>query len=504
MTNVLLVYPRFPETFWGYQRALKLIGIAATHPPLGLLTVAGTLPEDRYRFHLVDLNVTELEKQDLDWADVVLTGGMMIQRPSTEWIIRQANDAHLPVVVGGPDVTSCHEAIQGSAHLVLGEADQQAFALKFDELCRTCDPMVVDLRGTPPDLNAAALPRYDIVSTHDYASVAIQVSRGCPFKCEFCDIPELFGRTTRYKSADRTIQELEMLYTSGWRGSVFWVDDNFIGNKTLAKRLLPDIVEWQRAHGMPFSLYTQASVNMASDDELLELMVESGFDSVFLGIETPLEDSLRETRKIQNVKHDLMSSIRHIQEAGMEVMAGFIIGFDNDPPDVDQHIIRFIQKSGIPVAMTGLLTPLPASPLFDRLKEEGRLLPESVSRQGDNTFQFDFRFQTVQRPESLIQAYENVLRAVYGTPKNYFERVETLYSNLGTKSFNNAPVEVRKLLGFLRSLLLIPTSRYGWSYARFLIRVVFRYPFRFPDAVRQGIVGLHLYQVTQERLAQAK
>ncbi|MBI2880030.1 MAG: DUF4070 domain-containing protein [Candidatus Tectomicrobia bacterium] len=500
MTRALLIYPKFPETFWGYQRALKFLGLKATHPPLGLLTIAGMLPGD-YDVRLLDLNVSELREEDLGWADVVLTGGMMIQRPSVEGVIERCNRAKVPVVVGGPDATSSHEEIRGEPHFVLGEAESPRFVDALSEMVGARRRTLLDLRAESPDINDSPLPRYDIVPLKHYVSMAIQISRGCPFKCEFCDIPTLFGKTTRYKSAERTTAELEMLYRRGWRGSVFWVDDNFIGNKKSARLLLPHVIEWQRRRGMPFTFYTQASINLAGDKELLSAMVRAGFESVFLGIETPIDESLRETQKLQNVRFDLLESVKTIQRAGMEVMAGFIIGFDNDPADIDRHMIQFIQDSGVPVAMAGLLTAVPGSPLYDRFARESRLLPTSAVREGNNTFQFGFNFKTVQDSEVLVNAYKNVLREVYGNPENYFRRVEALYAQLGEKHNITVPISRRRVWAFLKSLWLIPKSRYGRSYAKFLGRTLAKYPARFPDAVRQGIVGWHFYALTREKLA---
>jgi hypothetical protein len=252
---------------------------------------------------------------------------------------------------------------------------------------------------------------------------------------------------------------------------------------------------------MPFQFYTQASVNLAVDQELVELMGRAGFDSVFLGIETSVEESLRETGKLQNTRFNLLESVKKLQRAGMEVMAGFIIGFDNDPVDVDRHLVRFIQDSGIPVAMTGLLTALPGSPLHDRFRVEGRLLDVTAEREGNNTFQFGFNFKTVQDAGHLIRAYKKVLLEVYGKPENYFRRVSGLYRNLGHRLASNAPFTLRRLRACLHSLLIIPTSKYGWSYGKFLVRTLVRYPSRIQDAIRRGIVGLHFHQLTQERLA---
>jgi radical SAM superfamily enzyme YgiQ (UPF0313 family) len=266
---------------------------------------------------MVDLNVRSVRNEDWQWADLVLTGGMMIQRPSVEQIVERSREHRLPVVIGGPDVTTCSQDLPSDAHQVLGEAESPRFVEALAEMVSSKDRIIVDLRDEPQGIDDSPLPRYDIIDRNDYASMALQMSRGCPFKCEFCDIPFLFGNRTRYKPVDRTLAELELLYDWGWRGSVFWVDDNFIGNKKSCKELLPHVIEWQRDHAMPFQFYTQASVNLAADSSLLDLMVEAGFDSVFLGIETPVEESLIETRKLQNTRFDLLASVQEIQRKGM-------------------------------------------------------------------------------------------------------------------------------------------------------------------------------------------
>lgn len=501
MTRALLIYPQFPETFWGYQRALRFLGLRATHPPLGLLTVAGMLPSEEYELRLVDLNVRPLKAEDLRWADIVLTGGMMIQRPSVERIAQQCRQARVPVVIGGPDATASSGDLPETAHLVLGEAESPRFLEALRVMAEAETRVVLDLRNEPQGISGSPLPRYDLIEMKRYASMALQMSRGCPFRCEFCDIPSLFGNRTRYKSIDRTLAELEVLFERGWRGGVFWVDDNFIGNKKVCKEILPSVVDWQSRHGMPFQFYTQASVNLAADSQLVDLMGRAGFDSVFLGIETSHQESLRETGKLQNTRFDLLESIKKLQRAGLEVMGGFIIGFDNDPVDIDRHLVRFIQASGIPVAMTGLLNALPGSPLHRRFAKEGRLLDAQSGQKGDNTFQFGFNFQTVQDAGRMIGAYKNVLLEVYGKPGNYFRRVTELYRNLGQGLASKSPLTLRRLRACMRSLLMIPTSKYGWSYGNFLLRTLVRYPTRIQDAIRHGIVGFHFYKLTHERLA---
>jgi len=499
MSKILLVYPRFPETFWGFQRALKMLGKRATHPPLGLLTVAGLLP-DHHQLRLLDLNVEEATQEHWRWADLVLTGGMMIQRPSVEWIVEQCERSRTPVVVGGPDATACGAEIHPAAHIVLGEAENLRLVAALEEMLSAGQRIVLDLRQENTAFGESPLPRYDLIDRRHYSSMALQMSRGCPFKCEFCDIPALFGNITRYKSVESTLAELDLLYEWGWRGSVFWVDDNFIGNKKSAKQILPHVRDWQLRHGVPFQFYTQASVNLGGNPVLIDLMAQSGFDSVFLGIETPIEESLKETHKLQNIRFDLLESVRAIQRAGLEVMAGFIVGFDNDPPDVDKYIVRFIQKAGIPTAMSGLLLALPESPLYDRLKSEGRLLEVSAEKAGNNTFEFGFSFKTVQDEEVLIAAYKRILLETFGKPENYFRRVETLHRNLGDRSYSGQSLTLGRFIAFLRSLLMIPWSNYGRTYGKFLIRTILRSPRRFSNAVRQGVIGLHFHRLTLDRL----
>jgi radical SAM superfamily enzyme YgiQ (UPF0313 family) len=377
--NVLLVYPEFPDTYWSFRHALSFEGKRSAFPPLGLLTISALLPADWSR-RLVDMNIRELTLRDIEWADVVFCSAMLVQRDSLKRVIALSKSRGKRVVVGGPYISTSAENLPSVDHIFVGEAEE------------TLPQFVRDLElGTArrvykaterPALSATPLPHFKLTSLKHYSSMSVQYSRGCPFQCEFCDIIEIYGRVPRTKSNQQMLEELDALRRIGWRGPVFIVDDNFIGNKRNVKNLLPELADWSERHGGPFSFFTEASVNLAEDDELLELMRRAGFYRVFLGIETPVKESLKEAQKSQNMRSDLLQSVRKVQSYGMEVMAGFIIGFDNDPEDIFERQINFIRESAIPLAMVGLLTALPQTQLWRRLQREGRLLKEST---GNNT-----------------------------------------------------------------------------------------------------------------------
>ena len=362
--KVLLLYPEFPDTFWSFRHALPFIGKRSAYPPLGLLTVSALLPP-HWKRKLVDLNVEKLRDKDLAWADVAFLSAMLVQGPSLAQVIARCRKAGLRTVVGGPVTSADNPSYEGADHIVRGEAEEIIETLASDlETGMACLRYEAAGRADmtrvpPPDLHLARWRRY--------SAMPIQYSRGCPFSCEFCDVIELFGRIPRTKTEHQILAELEQLYGMGWRGSVFVVDDNFVGNKPAIKALLPRLEEWMRVHGDPFSLFTQASINLAEDDELLSLMQAARFNKVFIGIETPSVECNRAAGKMQNVKADLLACVRRIQEHGMEVMAGFIVGFDQDPPEIFEKQIAFIREAAIPISMVGVLIALPNTQLWRRL-----------------------------------------------------------------------------------------------------------------------------------------
>ena len=437
---------------------------------------------------LVDLNVQHMKDSDLDWADVVFFSGMLVQGPSMQEHIARAKQRGRRTVVGGPIVSAHDPSISEADHIVEGEAEEMISQLAEDLENGTPkehykDPQVVDVTRVPlPDLRLARLNRY--------SSMSVQFSRGCPFTCEFCDIIEIYGRRPRTKTPDQVCAELDQLYSLGWRGSVFMVDDNFIGNKKSVKALLPRLVDWMRDHKFPFSLYTEASLNLAEDEEMLAMMREAHFTRVFLGIETPVAESLKETTKFQNLRKDLLESVRLIQAYGMEVMAGFIVGFDHDPPDVFDRQIEFIRQAAIPLSMVGLLNALPNTQLWRRLKAEGRLLKSSL---GNNTLA-DLNFIPRMDTQVLLDGYQRILQTIYN-PREYFQRASAFLSQLGSGS--RSPLVFSDLLALGRSLFRQGLlSNYRQEYWKFLVQSLRRHRRHFSKAITLAIMGHHFFELT--------
>lgn len=413
--KVLLVYPEFPDTYWSFRHALSFEKKRSTFPPLGLLTISSLLP-DSWQRRLIDVNVEILRLDDIKWADVIFLSAMLVQKESLQQIVELCKKEGKCVVVGGPYITTNMEALPLADHFVLGEAEtilselisdlEQGKAKRFYKAPER------------PSLTISPIPDFGLIKLKYYSAMAIQYSRGCPFQCEFCDIIEIYGRVPRTKTNEQLLAELDALLKIGWQGVIFIVDDNFIGNKRNVKLMLPELAKWQKLHNYPFTFITEASLNLAEDEKLLEGMQQAGFRHVFLGIETPVKASLKEAQKPQNLRGDLLDSVRKIQGYGMEVMAGFIVGFDNDPEDIFERQIEFIQDSAIPLAMVGLLNALPETQLWRRLQHEGRLLMEST---GNNT-NCSLNFVPKMDPTKLIEGYKTIMRTIYNS-KEYYSRV---------------------------------------------------------------------------------
>ena len=495
--KALLVYPKHPPlTYWSFSGTLPYIKRRASLPPLGLVTVAAMLP-DHWDVRLIDMNVGPLRDADLLWADLVMTSTMVVQAPSLADVVARCNRLNVPVLAGGPHPSGSPQDMTGVDHVFIGEAEG-ALAAWAADLERGCAAPVRRAEGFP-DVDTAPVPRFDLLDLRAYASMAVQHSRGCPFGCEFCDIWKLYGRRSRTKSPERMTAELDALYAAGWRGSVFFVDDNFIGNRRLAKRSLLALERWQRGHGFPFTFYTEASVNLGADDELLRLMRDAGFNFVFLGIETPSVESLLGAHKPVNARLDLLQVVRRIQAHGIEVSSGFIVGFDEDPEDIFDRQIAFIREAGIPIAMVGILTALVGTELYDRLRREGRLLGESY---GNNTHSFEANFVTRMPADRLAAGYKRLMHTLYDPSlRNYFDRCRRLLDRLGPNPRYARRAAANEVGALFRSLRTIFARRYGRQYLRFLLWCARRHPSRFPEAVRLGIQGFHFESITREALA---
>jgi radical SAM superfamily enzyme YgiQ (UPF0313 family) len=490
--KILLVYPRYPDTFWSYRHALKFVSKKSTFPPLGLLTVAAMLPGD-WEKRLVDLNVNSLTEENIRWADCVFISAMVVQRESAKDVITRCNRLKRRVVAGGPLFTTGHEEFEGVDHFVLGEAEV------------TLAPFVKDLtEGHPqhiytsderPDISQTPVPMWSLIDMKHYSAMNLQYSRGCPFDCEFCDIIVLNGHVPRTKDSRQMIAELDAVYERGWRGSLFIVDDNFIGNKRKLKtETLPVMVAWSKERKYPFLFYTEASINLADDEELMELMVQAGFNRVFIGIETPNDDSLVECNKVQNRNRDLAGAVKKIQRHGFEVMGGFILGFDNDPVSIFSKQIHFIQNSGIVTAMVGLLNAPNGTKLHNRLKKENRLVNNFT---GDNT-DFSINFIPKMKYETLLAGYKNVLDTIY-SPRHYYERVVTFLKEYRVRVTPGiSKLRVSHVTGFLRALVILgfwdKGRRYFW---RLVLTTILKRPRKLPISLGLSLSGFHFRKVVE-------
>jgi len=486
--KLLLVYPQYPDTFWSFKHALKFISKKAAFPPLGLLTVAAMFPPE-WEKKMVDMNVSRLLDSDITWADYVLISAMTIQRQSVLDVIARCNKLGTKTVCGGPLFTTGYQDFAGVDHFVLGEAEITLPPFLKD-LANGEAKHIYDSNERPP-MDMTPAPLWSLVNMKHYSSMNIQYSRGCPFDCEFCDIVQLNGHTPRTKSKEQFINELEALYATGWRGGVFVVDDNFIGNKKKLKdEILPAIVEWRAEKRRSFTFNTEASINLADDDELMRLMVEAGFGTVFIGIETPNEESLVECSKSQNRNRSLVDSVKKMQHAGLEVQGGFIVGFDSDPQSIFKSQIDFIQKSGIVTAMVGLLNAPPGTRLYQRLKQENRLVR---AFSGNNT-EFSLNFIPKMNRDALITGYRYILNTIYA-PKPFYLRVRVFLKEYRPPKLTGT-VHLYHFAAFFKSIWYLGCKENGrWQYWKMFFSTLLSQPKKFPTAIVMAIYGYHFRKV---------
>lgn len=421
--NVLLVYPQFPDTtFWRFNHALRFIGKKASLPPIGLLTVAAILP-GIWTKRLIDMNIYDLTDSDIEKADLVMISAMSVQKKSAMDVIDRCTRLGVPTVAGGPLFTAYPEQFPDVSHLVLNEAEI-TLPLFLRDLADGCAKRIYSSTEFA-DMSESPVPAWDLIRFRDYASMGIQYSRGCPYNCDFCDITVLFGHRHRIKPIDSVIIELDALYMRGWRGNVFFVDDNLIGNKKVLKEtVLPALITWMKKRRYPFRFQTQLSVDLAEDDELLDMIAQAGFEAVFVGIETPDENVLHECGKHQNTNRDLLACVRKMQKAGLQVQAGFIVGFDSDTTDIFTRMSRFINESGIVTSMVGILNAPKGSRLYKRLVSENRLIQDPT---GDNT-DFSLNFIPKMDRDVLVRGYRKVIHDIYH-PEKYYQRLKTFLKN---------------------------------------------------------------------------
>ncbi len=487
--HVLMVSPRTPATFWSFEHVLPFVGRKAAFPPLGLLTVAAMLPRE-WTIELVDLNTRPLRDGEIDRADVLFISAMIVHEASAREVIARAKARGKPVVAGGPLFTTGSERFPEVDSCVIGEAEDLMPSLVADlEGGRLRTRYVAERK---PDVSRTPLPRWDLLRLRDYATMPLQFSRGCPFDCEFCDITAVYGRVPRVKTPDQMITELESLLGAGWKGHIFVVDDNFIGHKVKVKALLHRLIKWRRERRATVTFSTEASMNLADDPELIDLMVRAGFKRVFIGIESPQEESLNECRKVQNTRRDLVETIRALHRAGLAVMGGFIVGFDHDREGIFAAQRRFIQDSGVVTAMVGLLTALPGTKLHTRLTREGRLLGPSTGNNLDTTVNF---VPTLAR-STLVEGYRELVKHLYA-PSPYYRRIRTFLRDYrpGGPSMR---FELDDLVALIRSMWVLGVAQPGrLQYWQLLVQAALMHPRAFGEAMSLAIMGYHFRTVAR-------
>jgi radical SAM superfamily enzyme YgiQ (UPF0313 family) len=491
--NILLVYPEFPDTFWSFKHAFRFTRQKASAPPLGLLTVAAMLPADWSR-RLVDLNLGPLSDADLVWADYVFISAMTVQRKSAREVIARCQARGVKVVAGGPLFSVEPEQFDDVDHLVLNEAELTLPSFLAD--LERGQAQHVYATGEFADIRQTPTPLWELADMDRYYTMSVQFSRGCPHNCDFCNVTALLGHRPRTKSTAQIIAELDRLYALGWRGGVFFVDDNFIGNKRVLKEeLLPALIAWRRdKSGVPFN--TEATVSLADDEELMRMMVEAGFTTVFVGIETPEEASLSECSKQQNLNRDLVADVRRLQRAGLQVQGGFIVGFDSDKPSIFQRQLDFIQRSGIVTAMVGLLQAPPGTRLYERMKQAGRLREQISGDNADGTTNIIPRMNM----ETLRQGYRWLMSYLY-SPAAYYRRVRTFLEEYRPPRLKT-PWSLRYVCdqagAFVRSIIHLGIlGKERLHYWGLLLWTLFSRPRLLPTAVALAIYGYHFRRVCE-------
>lgn len=492
--KILMVYPKYPKTYWSFYYALKFVSKKASFPPLGLLTISTMLPND-WEKKLVDMNVSELKDEDIKWADYVFISAMVVQKESARVVVDRCKMLGKKTVAGGPLFTCGDADFDDVDYLILDEGEL------------TLPEFIKDIKnGTTKhkyvangwaNLETTPVPDWKLIDFKRYATMNIQYSRGCPFDCEFCNITTLFGHLPRTKSANQVLDELDSLYNAGWRGGIFFVDDNFIGNKKkLKSEILPALIDWMNKKDHPFSFITEVSINLSDDEELMKMMYDAGFNTVFIGIETPNEDSLAECNKVQNKNRDLIACVKKIQEFGLQVQGGFIVGFDNDNDAVFDKMVNFIQNSGIVTAMVGLLNAPKGTKLYKRLFGEGRLLDSFT---GDNT-DFSMNFVPKMNYDALINGYKHIVNTIY-SPKYYYERVKTFLKEYKKVEYHIHQIKWDYVPAFFRSLIVLGIlNKERWYYWKLLFWTLFRKPKLLPMAVQFSIFGFHFRKIFEDQI----
>lgn len=487
--KILLVYPEIPSTFWSFKAALKFVSKKSAEPPLGLITVAAMLPKE-WELKLIDMNVSALEDEYIKWADYVFLSGMSVQLVSFKEVIRKCNILGTKIVAGGPMATTQRSEFLGVDHYVLNEAE-----ITLPQFLKDLEEGNLKHVYTTeefPELTSTPPPRWDLLEMKKYASMSIQYNRGCPYDCEFCSITVLNGRKPRSKSTTQFLNELDVLYKMGYRGDVSVVDDNFIGNKhKLKKDLLPALIEWNKQKKYPFNFITEVSINLAGDDELCSMMIDAGFYSLFVGIETPNDESLEECGKNQNLKYNLEEAVKKLQGYGFVVSAGFIVGFDNDPKDIFEKQINFIQRAGVASAMVGLLNAPIGTKLYKRLNVEKRLLDNFSGNNMDGSINFiptmDYAF--------LMSGYTRIIKTIYAQ-KEYYQRLKLFLNNYKLPEWRSPKITYSDVKAFIKILwwlgLVEKGKKYFW---KLLATSLLKYPRKFTTAMTFAVYGFHFRKI---------